>query len=96
MTLGSFAFARESSSSHERGYIKNLKHLKLKERDETILREITLRNNPKGELVPDYTSFAMWVEKLKKLAAKEAKELLIQLDMEGKGQAVIAEIVDKL
>jgi len=76
VTLGSFAFARDSSSSHERGYIKNLKHLKLKERDETILKEITLRNNPQGDLVPDYTSFAMWVQKLRNLAVKESRELL--------------------
>jgi hypothetical protein len=76
VTLGSFAFARDSSSSHEKGYIKNLKHLKLKEREETVLREITLRNNPQGNLVPDYTSFIMWVEKLRKLAAKDSKALL--------------------
>ena len=75
--LGSFAFAREFTSSIERGYIKRASIMTLKERDELVLRDIISRVNQSGSnpIIPDYTSFAQWAEKLRIMVCDKVGEL---------------------
>ena len=87
VSLGSFAFAKDANTSKERGgYLKGINYLNCKERDQLMLKEFTTKvnNSISGGLIPDYTSFPQWVEKLRVMVSKEAELLISQLKAEGK------------
>ena len=79
VTLGSFAFARNANTSKERGgYLKSINYLNWQERDQLMLKEFTTKvnNSISGGLIPDYTSFPQWIEKLRLMVSKEATGLI--------------------
>lgn len=99
VSLGSFAFARDSNTSKERGgYLKNINYLNWQERDQLMLKEFTTKvnNTIHGGLIPDYTSFPQWVEKLRVMVSKEAEMLIAQMVDEGKCPEAVEEINAKL
>jgi hypothetical protein len=99
VSLGSYAFVRDCHSSKERGgYLKGINYLNSKERDQLMLKEFTIKvnNSISGGLIPDYTSFPQWVEKLRIMVSKESDLLISQLMSEGKCPEAISEINAKL
>ncbi len=99
VSLGSFAFSRNSNTSKERGgYLKNLNYLNWQERDQVMLKEFTAKVNSSihGGLIPDYTSFPQWAEKLRVMVSKEAEALVAQMIDEGKCIEAVDEINEKL
>lgn len=63
-----------------------------------MLKEFTAKVNSSihGGLIPDYTSFPQWVEKLRVMVSKEAEALVAQMIDEGKCIEGVDEINEKL
>jgi hypothetical protein len=54
------------------------------------------KSSEHGDLIPDYTSFTQWTEKLRLMVCADAKSLFEQLSTEGKSRESLEQIANKL